>query len=139
MDWLIGILLLLVGAIIGYFVAKFVNERKLLANNDAQKEQNIKEIMSQQASEHIQTSKQILHNLTQQTEALKQQIASYEQLTDGLQANENNGSINYFGEHASQYLRHSSSSAKPEKTPNDFQPLDFSAQSSGLFSGKESK
>lgn len=139
MDWLIGILLLLVGAIIGYFVAKFVNERKLLANNDAHNEKTLKEIMAQQASEHIQTSKQILHNLAQQAEALNQQLVSYEQLIGGLKANENDTSINYFGEHASQYLRHSSSSTKSEKTTSESQPLDFSAQSSGLFSGKESK
>ena len=139
MDWLIGILLLLVGAIIGYFVAKFVNERKLSTDDSVQNEQTAKEIMAQQASEHIQTSKQILQNLAQQADALNQQIASYEQLIDGLNANQNNTSINYFGEHASQYLRHSSRATQVEKNTSDFQPLDFSGQSSGLFSGKESK
>ncbi|KXI29211.1 ZapG family protein [Paraglaciecola hydrolytica] len=139
MDWLIGILLLIVGGIIGYFVAKFVNERSLLASKDAKKEQTFKEIMTQQAADHIQASKQLVQNLAQQTDALNQQIAAYEQLTTSMNANENADSLNYFGEHATSYLRSNVAPQTKEKATTEFQPLDFASQSSGLFSGAEDK
>jgi len=139
MDWLIGVLLLIVGGVIGYFVAKFVNERSFSPKDQAKKEQTLKQIMTQQAVDHIQASKQLLQNLTQQTEALNQQVEAYEQLMTSVDANENKSPLNYFGEHATSYLRTNNTPQNKEKTTTEFQPLDFSAQGSGLFSGAESK
>jgi uncharacterized membrane-anchored protein YhcB (DUF1043 family) len=139
MDWLIGILLLLVGGIIGYFVAKLVNKGSLSTATDTEKEQTIKEIMAQHATDHIQTSKQLVQNLARQTEALNQQIEAYEQLTTGMNVNENGNNLNYFGEHATSYLRTNVAPKSKDKATADFQPQDFAAQGSGLFSGEESK
>ena len=139
MDWLIGVLLLIVGGVIGYFVAKFFNQRNLLTSDDAVKEQTAKEIMVQQAVEHIQASKQLMQSLAQQTDALNQQIAAYEQLMANVEGNENKSSVNYFGEHAANYLRSSSTPQNKEKATTDFQPLDFASQGSGLFSGEQGK
>ena len=139
MDWLIGVLLLIVGGVIGYFVAKFVNERSYSPKDNAKKEQTVKQIMTQQAADHIHASKQLLQNLTQQTAALNQQIEAYEQLITNVDANENNSSLNYFGEHATSYLRTNNAPQPKEKTTTEFQPLDFSSQGSGLFSGAEGK
>jgi hypothetical protein len=139
MDWLIGFLLLIVGGVIGYFVAKFVNERSLSPKVDAKKEQTVKQIMTQQAADHIQASKQLLQNITQQTEALNQQVEAYEQLITSVDANENKSPLNYFGEHATSYLRTNNAPQNKEKTTTDFQPLDFASQGSGLFSGAEGK
>ena len=139
MDWLVGILLLLVGVVIGYFVAKLVNERNLLSNDDVSKEQTIKELMSQQAANHIQETKQIAQILSQQAAALEQQLEAYEQLTNALDTSENGPSLSYFGEHATAYLRHNKVAPSKEKTTTEFQPLDFASQGSGLFSGEEHK
>lgn len=139
MDWLIGILLLVVGGVIGYFVAKFVNERKLLTEKEKGSEQSFKEIMAQHAATHVQESKQLVQQLVQKAESLTQQIEAYEQLVVDLSTNEDNASLSYFGEHATAYIRHSKSSQSKEKSSTEFQPLDFSAQSSGLFSGGADK
>jgi hypothetical protein len=140
MEWLISILLLLVGGIIGYFVAKFVNERKLLTNEDTANEQTLKELMIQQATIHVRESKQTVQNLTQQAAALTQQINDYEQLIINLSTTETAASLNYFGEQADAYLRQNSKAPSKNKTLTDFQPLDFASQGSGLFSGtKENK
>lgn len=140
MEWLISILLLLVGGLIGYFVAKFVNEGKLLTNEDATNEQTLKELMIQQATIHVHESKQTVQQLTQQAAALTQQINDYEQLIVNLNTTETATSLNYFGEQADAYLRQNSKTPSKDKTLTDFQPLDFASQGSGLFSGaKENK
>lgn len=139
MDWLIGILLLLVGGVIGYFVAKFVNERKILSNDNAANEQTLKELMAQQAASHIQESKLIVQKLMQQGEALNEQINNYEQLTTNLNTPNDGASLSYFGETATAYLRQSVSKQNKDKAVSDYQPLDFSSQSSGLFTGGEEK
>ncbi|MDP5040620.1 MAG: DUF1043 family protein [Paraglaciecola sp.] len=139
MDWLIGILLLLVGGIIGYFVAKFVNERKLLTKADAASEQTAKELMVQQANNHIQESKQIAQQLVQQAQTMNEQINAYEQLIINMNTSEDGTSLSYFGEHAAAYLRHNSTKQSRDKAVTEFQPLDFASQGSGLFSGTEEK
>jgi uncharacterized protein len=139
MDWVIGILLLIVGGIIGYFVAKFVNERNKLSEKDGANEQSLRDLMVQQAAKHIQESKKSVLLLEQQTEALNQQINSYEQLIVSANTNENETSMNYFGEHAAAYLRNNTSKQSKENKVTEFQPLDFSSQSSGLFSGSKEK
>jgi uncharacterized membrane-anchored protein YhcB (DUF1043 family) len=139
MEWLIGILLLLIGGLIGYFVAKLVNERKLLTRNDRENTQKLKDLVVQQATDHIQQSKQIVQQLSQQTEAFNQQIDNYEQLIINLNTAENGTSLNYFDEQASAYLRQNSKTPDKDKTLTDYQPLDFASQGSGLFSGSKEK
>lgn len=139
MDWLIGVLLLLVGAVIGYFVAKFVNERNLSTKKASKSEETFKELVAQQASMHIQESKQIAQQIRQQAEALNLQIHNYEQLIVNLNSTEDATSMNYFGEDAAAYLRHTPNQQNNKKTNTDFQPLDFASQGSGLFSGSEEK
>jgi uncharacterized membrane-anchored protein YhcB (DUF1043 family) len=145
MDWLVGLLLLIVGVIIGFFVAKYVNKDKQRATDKVASEQTIQELMHQQAAEHIQETKQIAENLIAQSAILKQQVEAYEQLLISQQARPEGSSLNYFGEHTTAYLRNKSTKPTREKLSADIQPLDFSSQSSGLFSGtkevpvKESK
>ncbi|MGS2721361.1 ZapG family protein [Paraglaciecola aestuariivivens] len=137
MDWLVGLLLLIVGGVIGFFVAKYVKNEAVSETEDVQNEQTLHEIMSQQATQHVQESKQILENLLGQTHSLKQQIENYEQLLISQNSGAEGSSLNYYGEHASAYLRNQSKTASREKAQADVQPLDFSSQSSGLFSGSE--
>ncbi len=140
MDWLLGlwfVVFLAVGVMIGFFVAKYVKDEQSNEVEDQQNERTVQEIMQQQATLHVQESKQILENLLTQTHSLKQQIDNYEQLLINQNTGAEGSSLNYFGEHASAYLRNQSQSSKREKDQADVQPLDFSAQSSGLFSGNQ--
>ena len=145
MDWLVGLLLLIVGGIIGFFVAKIVSKDKRRTIDKAASEQTIQELMNQQAAEHIHETKQIAEKIIAQSAALKQQVEAYEQLLISQQARPEGSSLNYFGEHTTAYLRNKSTKPTREKLSADIQPLDFSSQSSGLFSGtkevpaKESK
>jgi len=137
MDWLVGSLLLLVGGIIGFFVAKFFSRKELSASDKAASGQTIQELMNQQAAVHVQETKQTAANLIAQSATLKQQIEDYERLLISQQAGSEGSSLSYFGEHTAAYLRNKSTKPTREKSSADVQPLDFSSQGSGLFSGHE--
>lgn len=135
MDWLIGVLLLVVGGIIGYFVAKHFSKEDPKSQNKAENEQTVKELMMQQASIHLQESKKIAEQLSEQSAALAQQISHYEQVVINQNSGDEDNQLNYFGEHATTYLRNKSTTPARQKDSANTQPLDFSSESSGLFSG----
>ncbi|MFT4807137.1 MAG: uncharacterized membrane-anchored protein YhcB (DUF1043 family) [Paraglaciecola sp.] len=137
MDWFVGLLLLLVGGIIGFCVAKFFIQEKKPASGKTESEQTIQELMNQQAAVHIQETKQIAEDLIAQSTTLKRQVEEYEQLLISQQDGPEGSSLNYFGEHTTAYLRNKSNKPAREKSSADIQPLDFSSQSSGLFSGNK--
>ena len=137
MDWVVGLLLLLVGGIIGFFVSKFFSRQNQGTPDKVASEQTVQELMNQQAAVHVQETKQIADNLIAQSASLKQQVEDYEQLLISQQAGTEGSSLNYFGEHTTAYLRNKSTKPVREKSNADVQPLDFSSQSSGLFSGNE--
>jgi hypothetical protein len=137
MDWVVGLLLLLVGGIIGFFVSKFFSRQNQGTPEKVASEQTVQELMNQQAAVHVQETKQIADNLIAQSASLKQQVEDYEQLLISQQAGTEGSSLNYFGEHTTAYLRNKSTKPVREKSNADVQPLDFSSQSSGLFSGNE--
>lgn len=135
MDWLVGVLLLIVGGIIGYFVAKYFNGEEKTRQSGKESEQTVKELMAQQAIEHLQKSKQIAQQISQQSAALNEHIADYEQSLIAHNSGDEANKLSYFGEHATTYLRNKSENQNREKDNSNIQPLDFSAESSGLFSG----
>lgn len=136
MDWLVGLLLLLVGGIVGFFVTQFLSRKKRSTLDKAASEQTIQELMNQQAVNHVQETKQIANNLITQSALLKQRVEDFEQLLINQQAG-SDASLNYFGEHTTAYLRNKITKPTREKSSAGTQPLDFSSQSSGLFSGNE--
>jgi len=137
MDWLVGILLLVVGGIIGFFVAKFVSEKQPSVTEKASGEQTVRELMTEQANSYLLQSKQIVQKIEDQSQALKQQLEAYEALLTVRPESNETGGQHYFGEHASNYLRHKSAKQTRNKSSSEVQPLDFSSQSSGLFSGNK--
>lgn len=138
MDWVVGILLLVVGGVIGFFAAKYFFSVKNIAPNTEQTEKTIKEIMAQQAAEHLEASRNTLQSLRQQCDALGVQLDSYQALLSAQSQDSSAQQLSYFGEHASLYLRNKQAQQKRQKSSADFQPRDFSAESSGLFSGSKS-
>lgn len=135
MDWLIGLLLLITGGIIGYFVAKYFKQENSSLTESVKNEQTIKEMMSQQATEHLHESKKIATLLSQQADALAQQISQYEQVIISQNSGGTENNLNYFGEHTTAYLSNKAAQPSREKNSANVQPLDFSAEGSGLFSG----
>ncbi|MDU0352817.1 DUF1043 family protein [Paraglaciecola aquimarina] len=135
MEWLVGLLLLVVGVVIGFFVAKYFNDEEKQRQDSEKNEQTVKELMAQQAIHHLQESKKIAQQLSQQSEALNQQILHYEQTVIAQKSGDENMKLNYFGEHATTYLRNKSEDPSREKDNANVQPLDFSSEASGLFSG----
>jgi uncharacterized membrane-anchored protein YhcB (DUF1043 family) len=135
MDWLIGVLLLVVGGIIGFFVAKFVSAKHSSSTESESGEQTTRELMTEQANSYLHESKQIVQQIENQSQALKQQLEAYEALLTVLPETDETSGHHYFGEHAATYLRHKSAKQIRSKSSSGVQPLDFSSQSSGLFSG----
>lgn len=135
MDWLVGILLLVVGGIIGFFVAKFISEKQSSQAESGSGEQTLRELMTEQANSYLLQSKEIVQKIEHQSQALKQQLEAYEALLTEIPESNETGGSHYFGEHAATYLRHKSAKQVRSKSATEVQPLDFSSQSSGLFSG----
>lgn len=139
MDWIIGLLLLIVGGIIGFFVAKFVLENKNAQQASQAKEQTIKEIMAQQASTHLRESRVVVNALQQQCDNLREQLDAYEGLLQEDTQSDGANKLNFFGEHAAVYIRNTQNVQKPKREPSEFQPQDFSSESSGLFDGSKNQ
>jgi hypothetical protein len=135
MDWFVGLLLLLIGGLIGFFIARFLSKKKQQALGNTESQQTIQELISQQAIAHVQETKKIAENLITQSATLKKQVEDYETLLIKQQDGPEGSSLNYFGEHTTAYLRNKNTKPIREKSTADIQPLDFSSQSSGLFSG----
>lgn len=136
MEFIIGLSCLVVGALLGFFVAKYVN----LGDKSEQKalsEKEIKQLLAQQANAYVNETKQSLNSLGQQLQQLQNGLSAYEALiTDNKGSSEESG-INYYDEQASTYLRNKQTSQKREKSQAETQPLDFSSGSSGLFDGSK--
>lgn len=137
MDWLIGVVLVLVGAVIGFFVAKYVYFDKEKTLKDGQKEQTLKDVMVQQSMNHVAESRKIAEQLQKQCQTLSQNLDNYESSLSLLNTDAQSSNVSFFGEHASPFLQNKEQKVTREKDSADVQPLDFSNQSSGLFSGSE--
>ncbi|WP_026375864.1 ZapG family protein [Aestuariibacter salexigens] len=138
MDWVIGLALLLSGGIIGFFVARQVYQGNEQQNSSKQTERALKELLAQQAAQHLHQSRYSLDAIQQQCDALRQEMNAYEQLLETETADDDQPSLSFFGEHASAYLRNKHSTAKRNKSATDVQPRDFANTGSGLFDGRSS-
>lgn len=135
MDVLIPVALLVVGLIIGFFTARFMYSGKGNTKASKQAEQNIKELLSQQAEHHIHQTRQAVESIEKQCDALKQQINEYEGLL--TQGEDDTPRVPFYGEQATTYLRNNiqgKEKAKPVAVP-EAQPRDFANEGSGLFVG----
>ncbi len=140
MDVLIPVALLIVGLIIGFFVARFMSSRDGASNSSKQAEQNLKELMSQQAVHHIHQTRQAIDSIEKQCQALKQQVADYETLLNQGD-DEDAPSVPFYGEQATSYLRNNIQGREKTKpvTVAETQPRDFANVGSGLFVGSSGR
>ncbi|MDO6537130.1 DUF1043 family protein [Alteromonas stellipolaris] len=135
MELLVSLALLVVGLIIGFFIGRFVLT-KTGGNNAAQTEQQVKEILAQQAQHHIHQTRQSLESIEGQCETLKQQIEEYEALLT-QSSDDEDAKVPFYGEQATSYLRNNLKSSEKSKVNkvSDTQPKDFANSGSGLFVG----
>ena len=137
MDWIVGLLLLVAGVVVGFFLAKYRLDNKQTVTETQVTEQTIKEIMAQQAAAHIGQSRMLVETMQRECEKLVEQMDAYENLLESAQVDENGNRLNFYGEHATMYIQNQQKKSKRKPTSTEFQPKDFSSGSSGLFSGAE--
>jgi uncharacterized membrane-anchored protein YhcB (DUF1043 family) len=80
MEWFIGLLLLVIGAVLGFLGAKVLSKQDPRVAQKSDSQQTLKALMAQQAVEHLQDTKLIAQQLMAHSEALNQQVSDYEQL-----------------------------------------------------------
>lgn len=135
MGFITGLLLLIAGGVIGFFVARYWFTQRQNNNTDKNVENTIKEILAQQTSTHLRESRQLIDSIEKQCSALKTQFDHFEMNVADAQQENSTNKLTYFGDQANAYLRHNSSRSKPESASSDYQPLDYAGGNSGLLSG----
>ena len=134
MDILVAIGLVIVGSIIGFFVARFIYTQQTdnLAAKEAEK--SVKAVLTQQAEHHVFQARQTLQGLKHQIDVLEDQINDYETQTRPSDEQDDMPKMTFFGEEATAMLRNSSKvRANQPSSKSDEQPRDFANSASGLF------
>lgn len=136
MDVVIPLALLVVGLIIGFFVARFMYLNKGSNKASEAAERNIKEIMAQQAEHHIHQTRHTIEAIESQCQALRQQVEEYDALLS-QNTDDATPSVPFYGEQATTYLRNNLTGKEKLKASQSAssQPLDFANTGSGLFVG----
>lgn len=135
MDVLIPVALLLVGLIIGFFVARYVYTKEASTKSVKQAEKNVKEILNQQAEHHLYQTRQTVEAIESQCQTLRGQVEEYESLLkQGIEEDE---TVPFYGEQASTYLRNNIKGREKASVTSvhSTQPKDFANTGSGLFVG----
>ncbi|RUO26642.1 DUF1043 domain-containing protein [Aliidiomarina minuta] len=142
MDWLIGLLLVIVGGIIGFFAARywFANHSEsaqLTAQVESSKQQL--DAYRKDVVEHFTTARELAEELSETQEKLKHFLADSQTLLE--QDKEWQQPLPFFAEDTMRQLRNASfenddsRSDKSEGAP----PRDYSAPGSGLFVSDKQK
>jgi uncharacterized membrane-anchored protein YhcB (DUF1043 family) len=139
MDWIIGLLLLVAGGVIGFFIAKYYFDGGFSKAKTQSNEQQVKELMAQQANGHIQQSRDIIDSLQTQCENLSLQLDNYQSLLNSASQDEDTEQLSYFGQDADLIIRNKLANQKRKRVPTESQPRDFSSGGSGLFDGSKNQ
>lgn len=139
MDWIIGLLLLVAGGVIGFFVARYFFDGDQSRAKTPSNEQQVKELMAQQANGHIEQSREIIDTLQTQCENLSQQLDNYQSLLNSANQEEGTEQLSYFGQDADLIIRNKLANQKRKRVPAESQPRDFSSGGSGLFDGSKNQ
>lgn len=142
MDWLVGLLLVIVGGVIGFFAARywFANHSEsaqLTAQVESSKQQL--NAYKKDVVEHFSTARQLAAELSETQEKLNHFLADSQTLLE--QDKEWQQPLPFFAEDTMRQLRSasfqdlSSHSDKSEDAP----PRDYSAPGSGLFVSDKQK
>lgn len=137
MEILLSLGLVIVGGVMGFFVARYWYGKGASQESVTQATNELKALLSQQSEQHIFQSKQVLENIEKQCEVLREQMQAYETLLSA-DSETTKESVHYFGEQADTYLRNQLDNGSRLKlsSQSDTQPRDFAQAGSGLFTGK---
>jgi uncharacterized membrane-anchored protein YhcB (DUF1043 family) len=130
---------LVAGGVIGFFVARYFFDRGQANSKTKSNEQQVKELMAQQANGHIEQSREIIGSLQTQCENLAHQLNNYQSLLNSSTEEEGTEQLSYFGQDADLIIRNKLANQKRKRVPTESQPRDFSSGSSGLFDGSKNQ
>lgn len=133
MDWLIGILLIVAGAIVGFFAAKYFLTQSNKAQSAAQSEKSEAELLAEQALIHVSHSRKMLEEIQRQSNALQSQMDAYEDILIQSKHSKDGESMPFFSEQATTFLRTKQKEVKPASVATGYQPQDYSEGSTGLL------
>lgn len=142
MDWLVGLLLVIVGAVIGFFGARFYfskysDSAQLQAQVDTSREQLA--AYRKDVVEHFQTASQLSEQLSETQNKLHTFLADSQTMLK--QEKEWQQPLPFFAEDTMRQLRAANTldndSRYAQVNNNQDAPLDYSDGSSGLLSAKE--
>lgn len=139
MEWLISILCLIAGIIIGFFSAKYLFEPKQATNEAEEEEKSLKQFMTEQADLHIRESQSVLRRIQEQCSALDEQLSHYQNVLDETNRETSDNNLEYFSQQASLHLKTQKRESGKQRVNADYQPLDYSEGNSGLLAGNKSK
>lgn len=140
MSWIIGILLVAVGAIIGFFVARYWlsnhSDEAELTEQVTQTKQQLADYR-QEVADHLATAQALVGQLEETQAKLKSYL---HHSADLLQREQLQPSLPFFAEDTVRQLRmanqHKQEKRRSDDRPAADMPRDYSDSHSGLFSGK---
>lgn len=139
MDWLIGLLLLIAGIIIGFFVGKYLFEPKQQTNAAEEQEKSEKQLLADQANIHIEEVQSLLDGFQQHCARMAEQVEHYKAIIEETNQEKTTNNLEYYNQQASLHLRTKKTDRSKKSSKSDYQPLDYSEGSSGLFVGDKNK
>ena len=137
MDWIVGLLLLLVGVVIGFFVSKYWLEGQTSEQTADNSEETMKELVAQQTAQHIADSRELVSDVQRQCDAFQQRLSAFEELMSRSDSSAEQDKLEFFGGTADAYLSNKQSSQPREKVKSEYQPRDYANSGSGLFAGED--
>lgn len=133
MDWLIGVLLLVSGALIGFFVAKQLLKKSALEISSETKQESSKQLFIQQAGVHLEGAFSVLTSIEKQCDDARLQLEHFQSQLKLYSQDDANQPDHYFGEQAAMYLRNAESGKAKVASTTTTQPRDYSGEASGLL------
>ncbi|WP_127347614.1 YhcB family protein [Pseudidiomarina mangrovi] len=138
MSWIIGILLVAVGAVVGFFVARYWfhehSEQARLSEEVNQSKQQLADYQ-REVAEHFATATALVEQLEETQDKLKSYLNNS---ADILQRQQTQPTLPFFAEDTMRQLRMANTVSRDRKDAKkeeaDAAPRDYSDQKSGLFS-----
>lgn len=143
MSWIIGVLLVVAGAILGFFVAKYWLAGGTSGDLESQVEQSQKQLADYQreVAEHFATANALVEQLAETQDKLQNYL---QQSADLLQQNGAQDDLPFFSEDTLRQLRVANTVNKDYRSGQaadaaEQAPRDYTEQRSGLFESDQPK
>lgn len=143
MSWIIGVLLVVAGAVIGFFIARYTQSSGQSGNLEAQVQKSQQQLgeYQREVAEHFATANAMVEQLAD----TQQKLQSYlNQSAELLQKPDIQGELPFFSEDTIKQLRVANSLNQDFRSGRDGResdhiPRDYTEGSSGLFSNENSE